>query len=181
MEEIIFTDVISQDPYFLPSDEAVEKAKLVLECFVEECFSPDHFDDIDCDEVEYHTWQKPVFITSDSNCEPIKQLTCPKCGEIIKLFELPKNEDEMTWWEILKQNLHDESSDDVTRIKTKMPCCQKEVLATEIDFGDKAGFSKFTFRLRDYEDGLFDGQLLVLERILGCKLTSIVSVDYIDD
>lgn len=160
-------DLISQEPYFVPSDEDVKTATLLLECF----FGDDY-------EIEYSISEKTEFHISGANfigCGGWNdKFTCPECGEVIKVFELPDNEDGTTWWDTLWQKLFSENTDDLTQIKIKMPCCHKEIEVTAIDFGHGEGFSKFRFRVRYVGyDGLDDKKLLALGKILGCKLVPI--------
>lgn len=63
----ISTVLIPQDPYFVPSDAAIETAKLMFECFHAGA------------EVSYRTSEKPKFTDAGSGFE---KLTCPACGEI---------------------------------------------------------------------------------------------------
>jgi hypothetical protein len=174
MNEEGFTFVISQDPYFVPTEEAVEKTLAVLKVFGEEC-----------DEIAYQTWEKPKFITSGGYFEKLEQLICPACGEIHQLSE---DDDKTIDWKKLKKTLCDENNDDVSQIKITLPCCHKEVSVIDLHFRNEehfancklidAGFSKFKFKLEMYGEAYIEGfenkQLVILERILGCKLAQIV-------
>ncbi|MDD5275960.1 MAG: hypothetical protein PHR16_07750 [Methylovulum sp.] len=74
--------------------------------------------------------------------------------------------------------LYSNDTDDLTQIKTKMPCCGKEVLVTSIDFKNDAGFCKFMLELKEWDwDEMSDKELLLFEKILGCKLIPIIFVD----
>lgn len=157
----ISTVLIPQDPYFVPSDAAIEMVKLIFECFHAGA------------EVSYRTSEKPKFTDAGSGFE---KLTCPACGEIIERFELPEEYDE--WWDDFMEGLYANDSDDLTQIKTQMPCCHKEVMATSIDFKNEAGFCKFMLELKEWDwDEMPGKELLLFERILGCKLTQIMFVD----
>lgn len=168
--------LIPQDPYFVPSAEAIETVKLLMEGLAEGIQSVPWQSSkqevvADVITVQHCIWEKPRFVTLDE--EYSQQVTCPACGEIL---ELPDEEDEeetgekMTGWKLKQQLL---GSEDVMQLKIKMPCCNTEIAVTSIDFSDGGGFSRFVLSLEDDCSDFSEADILLFEKILGCKLTQI--------
>lgn len=156
--------LISQDRHFIPTKEAFEAVKSLMENYF-----PDRGN-----EVEYRISKNPRLITSHDSFE---ELSCPECGETVMRFELDEDDDGETWWDHFEQKL--DESDDATTVRIQMPCCNHEVEVVNINFGRDAGFSKFEFRLCDPGDHIevTDEQKSSLEKILECPLIQITSVN----
>ena len=63
-------------------------------------------------------------------------------------------------------------------VKAVMPFCQKEVVASTIDFGKDAVFARFELSIVDPGDECrtTDRQKAALEQILGCTLKEMMEV-----
>jgi hypothetical protein len=159
-----FTTVfIPADHYFVPSQEAIAAAKLLMEKYF-----PDRGD-----EVQARIWEKPSFIDGRDSLET---LICPACGETVDRFELEENDDGETWWDHFMEKLWEYDDPIVTQIT--MPCCNQAVVAGNIRFPYNAGFARFKLWLPDPGDSMrvTDKQLAKLETTLGCKLIYIEDV-----
>jgi len=154
------TVLIPADHYFVPTQEAIAAAKLLMEKYF-----PDRGD-----EVQSCIWEKPAFV---DGCDSLETLICPACGETVDRFELEENEDGETWWHHFEEKLGE--SDDPIATKITMPCCDQEVIAGNIRFPYDAGFARFKLWLPDPGDSMAvtDKQLAKLETTLGCKLIHI--------
>jgi hypothetical protein len=168
--------LISQDPYFRPSDEALETAELLMRCYADrdDIWSSDRDD-------YYELWDKPAFIQAYYLYDESTQ-TCPACGQPIDSNY--ENEDGTTWQENFERQVYD--AEDAAQVKVMMPCCHQEIVASDIDFTNKEGFSRVQAGFSRFQvyaghtnylyHGLSQKQLLGFERILGCKLKQIIAV-----
>lgn len=168
--------LISQAPYFRPSDEALKTAELLMRCYA------DRDDIFSCDRNEhYKVWDKPVFIQADYE---FTQMTCPACGRFSNIHDDYIREDNSTWGNEFEHQMC--YSEDAAQEKVIMPCCHQEVIASDIDFTNKNGFSRVQAGFSCFEVyaghtnylyyGLSQKQLLGFEQILGCKLKQIIAV-----
>lgn len=159
-----FTTVfIPSDPHFIPSQEAIAAAKLLMEQYF-----PDRGE-----EVQSRIWEKPSFINGRDTFE---DLVCPACDETINRFELEEDDNGATWWDDFEEKLGE--SDNPIATKIIMPCCEQAVIAGNMGFPYDAGFARFKLWLPDPGDSMrvTAEQLAKLETSLGCKLIHISDV-----
>ncbi|ALG66887.1 hypothetical protein [Beggiatoa leptomitoformis] len=168
------TVLIPADHYFIPSQEAIMAAKLLMEKYF-----PDRGDD-----VKSCTWEKPFFIEGR---DAFEEMICPACGETVNRFELEsfesaseeENDDDWDeeWWYVFLEKLSESDNPIATQIL--MPCCNQAVVAENIRFPYDAGFARFKLWLPDPGDSMnvTNEQLANLETTLGCKLIHISEVN----
>lgn len=157
--------LIPEDKHFTPSYDAIVAAK----CLMEEYF-PDRENP-----VWYRLWPRQGFVTVG---DAFEKFTCPKCYELVERFELEEDDDGATWWDHFEEKLH--GSDDPANARICMPCCSNEVIAANIDFGKQAYFTQFKLWLHETgsdDSSITEEQKSKLEKILGCKLVSLIDVN----
>lgn len=154
------TVLIPTDHYFVPTQEAIAAAKLLMEKYF-----PDRGE-----EVQSAIWEKPAFI---DGLDAFEDLICPACDETINRFDLEENDEGETWWNHFEEKLGE--SDDPITTQISMPCCGQAVVAGNIRFPYNAGFARFKLWLPDPGDSMevTKKQLAKLETTLGCKLIHI--------
>ena len=154
------TVLIPEDHYFIPAQEAIAAAKLLMEKYF-----PDRGE-----EVQSCTWEKPAFV---DGLDAFEELICPNCNETIDRFELAENDEGVTWWDHFEEKLRESNDPIATQIS--MPCCEQAVIAGDIRFPYNAGFARFKLWLPDPGDSMAvtDKQLAKLEATLGCQLIHI--------
>jgi hypothetical protein len=91
----------------------------------------------DADKVVAENHGHPIFIDQGANLEAI---LCPACGRRLPLEHTDEVDSVRDWWYELSDPLGD---GDVTDVRATMPCCQRVVPFSELQFDWPAGVASF--------------------------------------
>ena len=151
--------LIPEDKDYLPSREAAESARVLLEEF---------FPDGEQAEAEFSESLK--FIDGGASLERIR---CPLCDKTTEINPFQENDVGTAWWYELDKTLS--ASPDLNALQVAMPCCKQSASIQYVDFSGAAGFSKFELCIWNpyAEKGISEEQVSKLEHLLGCKLKQI--------
>ncbi len=149
--------IYPQDENFMPEQEAIESAIELLNQAG------------DFDWVRYESWDTPHFISAG---DALEQVTCPECET-----EICAHEDEFDeWWHDTINTLA--VSELGKELPLNMPCCEAELKARDLAFGDEANFVRFVLKLSEPLDEveISAQQFAELEQILKCKLAQMIEI-----
>ena len=141
-----FLRLIPVDPTFVPTTEAIGRARTLLRSMV--------LDQI----VTSDTSDEVRFVDQGENFE---QLRCPFC----------EAELDSEWWKDAMDRAYETHFEN---LKVRVPCCGRETSLNDLDYRGPAGFARFLLEVENPSGDELEAQYIAqLEGVLGTKLRQI--------
>ena len=157
---ILTLTLVPKDPHFIPSSEAVKKAKASLNRYYPNAES----------QPKVVIEERPRFFTARDNCD---RYACPKCSKTVRDSEFESLVNDPDGWGKFVRAA--EKAPDALAYSVVLPCCGAELPLSELHFtgrpGTTAAIGRFKISVGDVEDVLSDERLSRMESTLGCSLT----------
>jgi hypothetical protein len=138
--------LIPNDPEFIPSAEAQQRAKDLLASLLPLAT-----------EISVEITADVNFIDQGQNFE---RAFCPQCGTIVDL----------SWWQSAMDKAHVFKFNNLT---VEMPCCGTTSSLNDLHYEWPAGFARFVLEAHNPNADLDSNQILSLEAIIGTPLRKI--------
>lgn len=141
--------IIPQDPYFVPTQEAMELVAEELTRYLSKRK----------EDIKVITTDKVRFVDPGSN---LREIQCPFCCCII----------DFDWWQEAMDQLYEEK---FKSLAIETPCCYKITSLNNLIYDWTAGFARFSIEVLDPNGDITQEQQKVLETILGYEIRKIWS------